>query len=76
VDGEPSMPDNTQAEHEPVTIGLVAHYAFGPRRAWLEAAGERTDTAQMAVGSAAHRLTSGPTTQSLPGPARAARSMS
>lgn len=32
-------------------ISLVAHHAFCPRRAWLEAAGERTDTAQMAVGT-------------------------
>lgn len=36
---------------EPVAISLVAHHAFCPRRAWLEAAGERTDTMQMAVGT-------------------------
>ncbi len=39
---------------EPVQIGLVAHYAFCPRRAWLEAAGEHTDTRQVAVGIRAH----------------------
>lgn len=38
----------------PLTIGLVAHHAFCPRRAWLEAHGERTDTAQMAVGVVDH----------------------
>lgn len=35
---------------DPVQIGLVAHYAFCPRRAWLEATGESTDTQQVAVG--------------------------
>lgn len=44
----------------PVTIGLVAHYLFCPRRAWLEASGERTDTRQMAVGTAAHARTDDP----------------
>ncbi len=38
-------------------ISLVAHHVFCPRRAWLEAAGERTDTAQMAAGTVAHRAT-------------------
>lgn len=33
-----------------IPISLVAHHAFCPRRAWLEAAGERTDTEQVAVG--------------------------
>lgn len=37
-----------------VTIGLVAHNVFCPRRAWLEVHGERTDTAQMAVGTRDH----------------------
>lgn len=36
-------------------ISLVAHHVFCPRRAWLEAQGERTDSAQMAIGDAAHR---------------------
>jgi len=39
---------------EPLTIGLVAHHAFCPRRAWLELHGEQTDTAQMAVGVRDH----------------------
>lgn len=39
---------------EPVPISLVAHCVFCPRRAWLEAVGERTDTFQMAVGTQAH----------------------
>lgn len=43
-----------------VMIGLVAHFAFCPRRAWLEAAGERTDTRQMAAGTAAHTRTDDP----------------
>lgn len=37
-----------------LTIGLVAHHVFCPRRAWLEAHGERTDTAQMATGTVDH----------------------
>ncbi len=37
-----------------VPISLVAHQAFCPRRAWLEAMGETTDTAQMAVGTREH----------------------
>ena len=39
---------------EPLPISLVAHQVFCPRRAWLEAAGESTDTQQVAVGVAAH----------------------
>jgi CRISPR-associated protein Cas1 len=38
---------------EPVPISLVGHWVFCPRRAWLEAAGEQTDTAQVAVGATA-----------------------
>lgn len=41
-------------DQETVTIGLVAHYQFCPRRAWLEACGEQTDTWQMAVGVSKH----------------------
>lgn len=41
-------------EADPLTIGLVAHHAFCPRRAWLEVHGESTDTAQMAQGVADH----------------------
>lgn len=43
-----------------LTIGLVAHHVFCPRRAWLEAHGERTDTAQMAVGVASHHRVDDP----------------
>ncbi|MFD0921435.1 CRISPR-associated endonuclease Cas1 [Saccharopolyspora rosea] len=39
---------------DPVPISLVAHQVFCPRRAWLEAAGERTDTAQMEAGRLEH----------------------
>jgi hypothetical protein len=39
---------------EPLPISLVAHHVFCPRRAWLEAAGENTDTQQVAIGTAAH----------------------
>jgi CRISPR-associated protein Cas1 len=53
---------NEVHDAEPLAISLVAHHVFCPRRAWLEAAGERTDTAQMAAGSAAHRATDDPTT--------------
>ena len=40
---------------DPIPISLVAHHIFCPRRAWLEAAGEQTDTHQMAAGVNAHR---------------------
>lgn len=45
---------------DPIPISLVAHYVFCPRRAWLEAAGEETDTAQMAVGTAQHAVPDDP----------------
>lgn len=45
-----------------LTIGLVAHHAFCPRRAWLEANGERTDTAQMATGTVDHAAVDDPST--------------
>lgn len=44
-----------------IPISLVAHHAFCPRRAWLEAMGETTDTHQMAHGIAAHRASDDPT---------------
>lgn len=47
-------------EVDPIPISLVAHHVFCPRRAWLEAAGERTDTYQMSVGELAHRATDNP----------------
>jgi CRISPR-associated protein Cas1 len=37
-----------------VAIGVVAHHAFCPRRAWLEVHGEKTDTAQVATGVRDH----------------------
>lgn len=46
---------------EPVTIGLVAHFDFCPRRAWLEAAGERVDSYQMEIGVARHKPADDPT---------------
>jgi len=45
-----------------ITIGLAAHHEFCPRRAWLEVAGEQTDTRQMAVGTAQHARTDDPST--------------
>jgi len=35
-------------------ISLVAHTVFCPRRAWLDAAGEKTDTDQVSAGVLAH----------------------
>ncbi len=51
-----------EAETEPIPISLVAHHVFCPRRAWLEAAGEATDTAQVAAGVVAHAATDEPAT--------------
>jgi CRISPR-associated protein Cas1 len=45
---------------EPVAISLVAHFEFCPRRAWLEVNGERTDTLQVAVGTASHSTADNP----------------
>jgi len=45
-----------------LTIALVAHHVFCPRRAWLEAHGEHTDTAQMAAGVATHATVDNPGT--------------
>ncbi len=45
-----------------LTIGLVAHHVFCPRRAWLEAHGERTDTAQTATGAVDHAAVDDPAT--------------
>ena len=49
-------------DEDPLTIGVVAHHAFCPRRAWLEVHGERTDTSQMAVGVRDHAAVDDPTT--------------
>lgn len=48
------MTDTFDGRREPLPISLVAHHVFCPRRAWLEATGEKTDTHQMAVGIQAH----------------------
>lgn len=42
-------------DYDPIPLSLVAHTVFCPRRAWLETAGERTDTAQVQHGTSAHR---------------------
>lgn len=49
-------------ESETLTIGVVAHHAFCPRRAWLEVNGEHTDTGQVAQGVADHRAVDDPST--------------
>ena len=40
---------------DPIPISLVANYMFCPRRAWLEAVGERVDSDQMSQGTYDHR---------------------
>ncbi|MEV5412131.1 CRISPR-associated endonuclease Cas1 [Thermopolyspora sp. NPDC052614] len=42
------------ASKDLIPISLIAHQVFCPRRAWLEAMGERTDTGQMAIGTRDH----------------------
>ena len=49
-----------RAGREPLPISLVAHHVFCPRRAWLEAMGEKTDTHQMAVGLDEHHASDDP----------------
>ncbi len=41
-------------KQEQLPISLIAHTVFCPRRAWLEASGERVDSAQMELGHVAH----------------------
>jgi CRISPR-associated protein Cas1 len=53
-----------------IPISLVAHHVFCPRRAWLEAMGETTDTYQMAAGLAEHHASDDPAS-SRPGHLRA-----
>lgn len=55
---------------EPVAISMVAHFAFCPRRAWLEATGERTDTQQVAIGIKASAAADDPS-RSRPGTVKA-----
>jgi CRISPR-associated protein Cas1 len=57
-----AAPPSPTAREDGVTIGMVAHHVFCPRRAWLEAHGERTDTAQVAVGEVHHRAVDDPAT--------------
>lgn len=45
-----------------IPISLVAHHVFCPRRAWLEAAGEQTDSYAMTAGALAHTATDDPST--------------
>lgn len=52
MDGESDIP-----------ISLVAQWVFCPRRAWLEAAGETVDSAQMQSGFAAHKNVDNPATE-------------
>ena len=54
------MTGSRPGSEDPIPISLVAHQVFCPRRAWLEAAGEATDTWQMAVGTASHAATDDP----------------
>ncbi|MCO6558351.1 MAG: CRISPR-associated endonuclease Cas1 [Bifidobacterium sp.] len=44
-----------QETADPIPISLVANYMFCPRRAWLEAAGEKVSSAQIAAGTYGHR---------------------
>lgn len=54
------MIDTIDGVPDPIPISLVAHHVFCPRRAWLEAMGETTDTHQMAVGAQAHARSDDP----------------
>ena len=42
-------------DDDPIPISLVANYMFCPRRAWLEAVGEKVDSAQIMRGTYDHR---------------------
>ena len=53
--------EGPEEDEQTVQIGLVAHWVFCPRRAWLEVMGERTDTAQVQAGLDAHRAVDDPT---------------
>lgn len=54
------MLDTEHCPPDLIPISLVAHHVFCPRRAWLEAMGEQTDTHQMAVGIQAHAASDDP----------------
>jgi CRISP-associated protein Cas1 len=53
--------DTEDGRPDLIPISLVAHHVFCPRRAWIEAMGEQTDTHQMAVGVEAHAASDDPT---------------
>lgn len=55
------MSDTVDGEEEPIPISLVAHHVFCPRRAWLEANGERVESAQMEIGLQRHAASDDPT---------------
>jgi CRISPR-associated protein Cas1 len=46
---------------EPLQISLITNWIFCPRRAWLEAAGEKIESAQITVGDQAHTRVDTPT---------------
>lgn len=50
----------TLPDTEYLPISLVCHTVFCPRRTWLEANGEKTDTYQMEAGYSAHRRVDSP----------------
>lgn len=50
-------------EETDIPISLVAQWVFCPRRAWLEAVGERVDSSQMQAGFIAHRNVDNPSTE-------------
>lgn len=54
------LPSSEFPEQQEIPLSLVAHTVFCARRAWLEAAGERTDTWQMQRGHSAHRRSDAP----------------
>lgn len=56
--------------NDPIPLSLVAHTVFCPRRAWLEAAGERSDRSQIQAGTSAHKRVDDPAA-SRPGTRRA-----
>lgn len=47
-------------EKAELPLSLIAHTVFCPRRAWLESAGEHTDTWQMQQGHSAHQRSDDP----------------
>lgn len=60
ADPDPPTDTGPTGSQDPIPISLVAHHVFCPRRAWLEAMGETTDTVQMAIGTQAHAASDDP----------------